>query len=269
MNIELAQNIELPGGFAANPVMIKGQGAPVVYLHGPFGQEWDEFLDDLSSYRRVYAPAHAGAEETEDLEQLDGIPDLLLYYDDLFDRLGLERVDLVGHSFGGMVAAEYAATFRDRVGKLVLIDAMGLWRDDAPVRDHLLVAPDKLVKLLFHDPSKPEVSAKLAMPKERDAMNAAIVHRFGALASTSHFIHPIPERGLKRRLRRIKAETLILWGSQDTLVPPAYAADFAALIPDASVEMVQNAGHLPQIEQRKAVSEQLEKFLGGKSATRH
>ena len=261
MNTDTAQSIELPGGFAANPVLIKGQGAPVVYLHGPFGQEWDEFLDDLSSHRRVYAPAHAGAEETEDLEHLDGIPDLLLYYDDLFDRLGLDRVDLVGHSFGGMVAAEYAATFRDRVGKLVLIDAMGLWRDDVPVQDHLLVAPDKLVKLLFYDPSKPEVAAKLAMPKERDAMNAAIVRRFGALASTSHFIHPIPERGLKRRLRRIKAETLLLWGAQDALVPATYAAEFAALIPKTRVQMIEKAGHVPQIEQRQLVSDHVVKFL--------
>jgi pimeloyl-ACP methyl ester carboxylesterase len=263
MNTELAQNVELPGSFAANPVLIKGQGAPVVYLHGPFGQEWDGFLDDLSLHRRVYAPAHAGAEQTEDLEHLDGIPDLLLYYDDLFDRLGLGRVDLVGHSFGGMVAAEYAACFRDRVGKLVLIDAMGLWRDDAPVEDHLLVAPEKLVKLLFHDPSSPEVVAKLTMPKEREAMNAAIVRRFGALASTSHFIHPIPERGLKRRLRRIKAETLVLWGAQDALVPPVYAAEFGALIPNARIEMIQGSGHVPQIEQRKVVSEHLERFLAG------
>ncbi len=119
-----------------------------------------------------------------------------------------------------------------------------------------------LGNMLFHDPSKPEVAAKLAMPKERDAMNAAIVHRFGALASTSHFIHPIPERGLKRRLRRIKAETLVLWGAQDTLVPPVYAAEFAALIPNARVEMVEKAGHMPQIEQRKVVAAHLEKFLG-------
>ena len=164
MNTQTAQSVELPGGFAANPVIIKGEGAPVVYLHGPFGQEWDGFLDDLAAHRRVYAPAHAGAEETEDLEQLDGLSDLVIYYDDLFDRLGLEQVDLIGHSFGGMVAAEYAATFRDRVRKLVLIDAMGLWHDDAPVADHLLVSPEKLVKLLFNDPSKPEVKAKLAMP---------------------------------------------------------------------------------------------------------
>jgi pimeloyl-ACP methyl ester carboxylesterase len=261
MNMEATQNIEMPAGFAANPVLSKGQGAPVVYLHGPFGQEWDGFLDDLASYRRVYAPAHAGSEQTEDLEQLDGIPDLLLYYDDLFDRLALERVDLIGHSFGGMVAAEYTATFRNRVGKLVLIDAMGLWRDDAPVQDHLLVAPEKLVKLLFHDPSKPEVAAKLAMPKERDAMNAAIVHRFGSLASTSHFIHPIPERGLRKRLRRIKAETLVLWGAQDALVPAAYAAEFGALIPNVRVEMIEKAGHSPQVEQRKVLSGHLERFL--------
>ena len=121
--------------------------------------------------------------------------------------------------------------------------------------------PEKLVKLLFNDPSKPEVKAKLAMPAEREAMNAAIVNRFGALASTSHFIHPIPERGLKRRLRRIKAETLVLWGAQDALVPPSYAAEFVALIPNARAEMIQNAGHVPQVEQRKLVSEHLERFL--------
>jgi pimeloyl-ACP methyl ester carboxylesterase len=262
MNTELAQNIALPGGFATNPVLIKGHWKPLIYLHGPFGQEWDAFLDDLAVHRKVYAPANAGAEDTNDLEHLDGIPDLLLYYDDLFDRLGLERVDLIGHSFGGMVAAEYAATFRDRVNKLVLIDAMGLWRDDAPVQDHLLVAPEKLPKLLFHDPSKPEAAAKLAMPTERDAMNAAIVQRFGALASTSHFIHPIPERGLKRRLRRIKAETLILWGARDALVPPIYAQQFMDLIPDAEAEMIEDAGHVPQVEQRELVSSHVIRFLG-------
>jgi len=105
------------------------------------------------------------------------------------------------------------------------------------------------------------IAAKLAMPSECEAMNAAIVNRFGALASTSHFIHPIPERGLKRRLRRIKAETLVLWGAQDALVPPSYAAEFAALIPDARVEMIQAAGHVPQIEQRQLVSARLAKFL--------
>ena len=94
-------------------------------------------------------------------------------------------------------------------------------------------------------------------------MNAAIVQRFGALASTAHFIHPIPERGLKRRLPRIKAETLVLWGAQDTMVPAIYAAEFKALIPNARVQMIEKAGHVPQIEQRQLVSDHLKTFLAG------
>ena len=261
MNAATSQNVELPGGFAANPVIVKGDGAPVVYLHGTFGQEWDGFLDDLAAASPRLRACACGLRRDRRPPASGYDPDLLLYYDDLFDSLGLERVDLVGHSFGGMVAAEYAATFRDRVGKLVLIDAMGLWRDEAPVEDHLLVSPEKLVKLLFKDPCKPEVAAKLAMPTETAARNEAILRRFGALASTAHFIHPIPERGLARRLRRIKAQTLILWGAQDSLTPPVYANDFAKLIPNARVHMIEKAGHVPQIEQRQVVSEHLIKFL--------
>jgi pimeloyl-ACP methyl ester carboxylesterase len=68
---------------------------------------------------------------------------------------------------------------------------------------------------------------------------------------------------LKRRLRRIKAETLVPWDAQDARVPPAYAAEFPELIPNARVEMIQKAGHLPQVEQRKVVSAHLERFLAG------
>jgi pimeloyl-ACP methyl ester carboxylesterase len=93
-------------------------------------------------------------------------------------------------------------------------------------------------------------------------MDKALVRRFGALASTSHFIHPIPERGLKKRLLRIKAETLILWGAQDALAPSVYANDFASMIPNARVHLIENAGHVPQIEQRELVSEQVRKLLG-------
>jgi len=53
----------------------------------------------------------------------------------------------------------------------------------------------------------------------------------------------------------------VLWGAQDALVPPSYAAEFVALIPNARAEMIQNAGHVPQVEQRKLVSEHLERFL--------
>jgi pimeloyl-ACP methyl ester carboxylesterase len=256
-----ARSVELPGGLAANATLVRGEGAPLVYLHGPFGQEWTAFLDDVAARRRVYAPAHPGAAEPEDLRHLDGIFDLMLYYDDLFAALGLGRIDLVGHSFGGMVAAELAATFPDRVRKLVLIDALGLWRDDAPVADHVMTPPEKQVALFYADPSKPEVAASLALPEDAEQRITTVVERFSALASTSHFVWPIPERGLAKRLRRIKAETLVVWGRQDALVPPVYAGEFAERIPNARILWVDGAGHVPQVEQREIVSRGVIEFL--------
>lgn len=256
------RSIELPGGFSANTVFTRGEGRPVVYLHGPFGQEWNGFLEDLAARHRVYAPAHPGADEPEDLRHLDGIFDLLLYYDDLFETLGLDTVDLVGHSFGGMVAAELAATFPDRVRKLVLIDALGLWRDDAPIGDHVMTTPEKQVGLLYTDPTKPDVAAGLALPEDPAERNRRIVHRFGAVASTSHFIWPIPERGLAKRLRRVKADTLVLWGRQDALAPVVYAQEFAERIAGARVTLIDGAGHVPHVEQRELVSRAVLEFLG-------
>lgn len=255
------QSVEVPGGFAVNTTLTKGAGAPVVFLHGPFGQEWSGFLDDLATHYRVYAPAHPGAAAPEDLQKLDSLWDLMLYYDDVFASLRLDRVDLIGHSFGGMVAAEFAATFPHRVRKLVLIDALGLWRDDAPVGDHVMVPPETQVGLLYHDATRPEIAAGLALPDDPDERRAAIVHRFSAVASTSHFIWPIPERGLAKRLRRVKAETLVLWGKQDTLTPLVYAEEFASRIRGAQVHLIEGAGHVPQVEQREIVAQQVLRFL--------
>ncbi|HKS18848.1 MAG TPA: alpha/beta fold hydrolase [Bradyrhizobium sp.] len=259
-----AVRIAMPGEFAANSVMAEGSGSPVVYLHGPYGQRWDGYLSDLAEGgRRVYAPEHPGAERPEDLMQLDSLSDLVLYYDDLFEALKLKSFDLVGHSFGGMVAAEIAATLRQRVHRLVLIDPLGLWRDDAPVADYLVAPPAELGGLLFHDLDNPEVKKRIAEPEDLAAGQEATVRRMSAIASTTHFVWPIPDRGLSRRLRRIVAPTLVLWGRQDRVVDVSYAKDFAAALPDAKVEVFDGAGHYPQLEQRAAAAKATLDFLRG------
>jgi pimeloyl-ACP methyl ester carboxylesterase len=262
MNDVPVTHVAHPAGFVPNPVLIKGVGKPVIFLHGPFGQEWGGFLDDLATTRKVYAPAHAGSVDLADLETLDGLWDLLLYYDDLFAALGLQKFDLVGHSFGGMVAAEYAATYPDRIDKLVLIDALGLWNDAYPVADHLLSTPPVQAAMRFHDLGNPAVAEKIKAPSEPADVNAALVTRFLALSSTSHFIHPIPDRGLHKRLRRIKAKTLVVWGAEDRLTPRRYADDFVSAIAGSRLEVIADAGHTPHLEQRGLVSERVRAFLG-------
>jgi pimeloyl-ACP methyl ester carboxylesterase len=262
MNAMTIKPVEVAAAFEPNPVMMAGSGAPVVYLHGVFGPEWNGLLDDLAERRRVIAPATVGADEPDELKSIDGILDLVLYYDTLFDRLGLEKVDLIGHSFGGMAAAEYAAVFSHRVGKLVLIDPLGLWRDDKPVADHLYQTPAGQQALLYADPAQAEVVAANAPPEDADAKVTAAVRRMTATAASAHFLWPIPDRGLKKRLPRIKAPTLIVWGEEDRFASPAYAQDFAAGIAGAKVRIIAGAGHTPQVEQRAETSRAVLDFLG-------
>jgi pimeloyl-ACP methyl ester carboxylesterase len=255
------KSIEMGRGLLANPVLVAGDGTPVVFLHGLMGQEWDELQDGLSAKHRVYSPSHVGIQESDELRHFDGMYDLVLYYDELFDKLGVPQFDLVGHSFGGMVAAEFAAAFPARVGKLVLIDPLGLWRDDAPVEDYLLVSPERRAALLFGDPSDAKVKERIALPADEEDRIRVTLDRVSTLAAVSHFLWPIPERGLSKRLHRVRADTLVVWGEQDKLVPSIYAKDFASKIANAHVDTIAGAGHTPQFSQPEKVLSKVSAFL--------
>ena len=98
-------------------VKVAGQGPALVYLHSGYGLVWDDMLDLLARDFTVYAPEHPGtaAGDPDAIKPLEDIWDLTLYYYEMFDQLGLEAPAVVGHSFGGMVAAEIAAL--DKMGK--------------------------------------------------------------------------------------------------------------------------------------------------------
>ena len=251
-------------GLAKNRVYSAGQGKPVVFLHGPFGQDWNPFLSSLAQGRQIFMPETPGADEQNDLLVLLNHWDLLIYYDELFDRLGLDTFDLVGHSFGGMVAAEYAAAFRHRVNKLVLIDPMGLWLDEQPVGDFVNGERDLLNRQLWAngapsdaDPFKPRTDIDPVEATEE------LLRKVMSIAAAANFAHPIPERGLARRLHRIAAPTQIIWGEKDGFVPPVYAELFRAKIPGARVATVADAAHHPHIEQEAATYQLVRDFLDG------
>jgi pimeloyl-ACP methyl ester carboxylesterase len=246
-------------------VKIAGEGPPLVFLHGAFGLTWDAFLEALAQHHTVYAPEHPGTSpgDPDAIKALDDLWDLVLYYDELFDRLGLEVPAVVGHSFGGMVAAEIAATFARRVNRLVLISPLGLWRDDTPVPNVLAMAPDAMAKALFYGPTGPIATQTLALPGDPEAQIDAQIQRTWTLGCVGKFIWPLPDRGLKKRLHRIQAPTLIIWGQQDGLVPPIYAQEFANQITPAQVHILEQAAHMPHLEQLATVSSMVQGFLKG------
>ena len=237
-------------GFEAK-VKVKGSGSPVVYLHTAGGPRWDDFLDALAETHTVYAPDHPGLGDTarESIYGVESLWDLILIYDEILDALGLPSTDVVGSSFGGMVASELAAHRPDRVSKMVLIDPIGLWRDDIPVTQYMLLPQDKLVEVLFTNMQAKQVQEFLTLPEDPQQRAVAMADAVWAMGATGKFVWPIPEKGLEKRMHRITAPTLIIWGKDDGLISSAYAQEFADRIADSRVEIIEGCGHVPQWEQ--------------------
>ena len=244
-------------------VVSKGSGPALVFFHGPWGFTWDAFLDILARDFTVHAPEHPGttAGAPDEIYQLDGLWDLVLCYDELLDALQLDQAVLVGHSFGGMVACEVAAASPRRARRLVLIDPIGFWRDADPVVNWMALEPAEMRRRLFQDPNAEAAARMFGDTDDEKAAAATRVRLAWAMGATGKFIWPIPDKGLKKRIHRVKAPTLLLWGKEDRLVPPVYADEFTRHLPGARLQTVDQAGHAPHLEQTTPVVGVLRDFL--------
>jgi pimeloyl-ACP methyl ester carboxylesterase len=244
-------------------VQIRGEGPPLVYLHSAGGFAWDPFLEELATERTIYAPLVPGTSlaDPDAIDEVRDLWELVLLEQEALVSLGLEGADLIGASFGGMLACEIQATFPGMFGKLVLLDPIGLWDDEEPVANWLLTAPEDLPALLFADPASPKAQAILALPSEDGARADEIALRTWSMGCTAKFVWPVPDRGLERRLHRITAPTLVIWGEQDALVSCAYAQRFAEGIAGARVEILRGCGHVPQVERLEETLVLVQGFL--------
>ena len=168
---------------------------------------------------------------------------------------------VVGTCAKAMPLRKVAATNPASVSKLALINPIGLWRDDAPVMNWMSMSSEQVAEVAFFDPDGPAAKAFTELPEDPDASVDAQLYRVWSLSCTGKFIWPIPDKGLKKRINRITAPTLVIWGEHDKLVSPVYAEEFAKGIAGSRVEMVAEAAHLPHVEQQERVSDVVEAFL--------
>jgi len=169
---------------------------------------------------------------------------------------------LVGHSFGGMVACELAAAVRRRVRRLTLIDPIGFWRDAEPVVNWTMLSPTEMPAYVLRDPTGEAAQRMFGPTEPPEAAAAARVRLMWAMGATSKFIWPIPDKGLKKRIHRVTAPTLLIWGKEDRLVPLVYADEFTRRIPGSRLQTVDGAGHAPQVEQPERVARMVREFIG-------
>lgn len=225
-----------------------GSGEPLLFLHGAGGLAWDPYLDALAERRRVIAPFLPGTSKSNDISQVRDLWDLVLCYYDLLDALRIDRADVVGHSMGGMIACEMAANDPSRVGRLIAIAPAGLFDINDPMPDIFAMRAAELAERVLVDPKSPIAELLGAMPEDVDEQVEVLIQRLGTLSAAAKFLWPIPDKGLIRRLPRIKAPTQIIWGRQDGLIPVGYGETFRNLIPNARLEVLDQASHLVQLE---------------------
>jgi pimeloyl-ACP methyl ester carboxylesterase/mannose-6-phosphate isomerase-like protein (cupin superfamily) len=237
----------VPSAAGAVPVTVteRGQGRPVLLLHGGAGPDSVAGFADLLAARyplRVLTPVHPGFGGSPRPAGLDSVRKLAEVYRDLLGQLGLTGVTVIGSSVGGWVAAELALCAGDRVGSLILVDAVGVASTEHPVADFFSLTLDQVVDLSYADPDAHRIDLS-ALTDEQKAVAAGNRAALQAYGGTS-----MADPGLAARLAGIAAPTLVVWGEADQIATPAYGEQFAAAIPGATFCLVPGAGHLPQIE---------------------
>lgn len=241
-------------------VVRRGSGRPVLLLHGM--QSVDPrapFLDLLGRHAEIVAPSHPGFGHSERPADFETVYDLVHLYLDVLEALPHEKVTLMGLSFGGWLAAEVAVTCSHRLERLVLVDALGIKISDRETPDVLDVfntSPQEVQRRSWHDPARwaPDYNAM--------ADGEIVVRARNWDALCLYGWHPyMYNPQLKRWLARISIPTLVLWGASDGIVKPEYGRAYSALIPGARFQLIEGAGHYPEIEQPEAFVDHVAGFL--------
>jgi pimeloyl-ACP methyl ester carboxylesterase len=246
------------GGIAVETV-IAGTGPPLLFLHGgDYVAQNQHFLDRLAHRFRVIAPRHPGFGATPRPAWFRTVHDIAYLYLDLIERLALDDTLLVGSSFGGWVALELAVRSEARLGRVVLIDSLGVklsGREERDIADIYALPSAEVLGRSFVDPVR--VVPDYAKLDDSELLNITRDREATALYGWRPYMH---DPALVHWLHRITCPTLVLWGEEDGIVAPAYGELLAAALPNARFQGIPGAAHYPQIEQPDKVAAAIEIF---------
>ncbi|MGO4392225.1 alpha/beta fold hydrolase [Variovorax sp. M-6] len=229
----------------------------ILLLHGSDGGDsLADLQQALSREARCLLPRHPGFGGTAAPVWLDNVADLANFYLELIEREGLKKVHLVGVDLGGWIAAEMAVRHSAALASLTLVSALGIHVKDVPVVDVFLRTDEQLIGDTFHSQALAERLAQAPRSGEQDEIaikNKEVTARL-TWQPRGHDPH------LAKWLHRIGVPTLVVWGAQDRILPPAYGEAWAAQVPGAKLVTLADCGHAPQIEKPVELASAIEQF---------
>ena len=237
-----------------------GSGEPLLFLHGAGGvAAWMPFLDQLSDSFDVIVPDHPTYGRSDEPDWVEDVADVAYFYMDFLENNGLENVHVVGQSMGGWIALEMAIRNTSRIKTLTLVGSAGIRIKGQPAADIFILNDEELTRTLLVDEGR--IQALLAMELSEDQQDTLIKNKVATarLGWQPRLFNP----RLRKWMHRIDVPTHIIWGTEDKVIPPSYAAEFQSLISGSKVTMIDKCGHLPNIERTEAFVEAVGGFLKG------
>jgi len=246
-----------------------GSGPEVILLHGLGGDKgnWRMTLPPLAARFHVYAPDQIGFGQSDKPQINYRVATLVDFLNAFYKKVGLSKATLVGNSLGGWVAMDFALQYPDKVSRLVLVDSGGYsfkrTGGVAPTREVMLglnpsslAGTKQLMAIVFHNKafSTDEVAAQVFTEHLRKNDGYTI----------NSFVDSIlrGEDVVDGRLGALKTPTLIVWGRDDTLIPLATGKALAEDIAGSQTVVLDDCGHVPQMECAAPFNDALVKYLG-------
>jgi pimeloyl-ACP methyl ester carboxylesterase len=230
-----AVHLELDGTLVDYRVI--GDGSDVLVLHGLSGswRWWTQVVELLEHRHRLHFVG---------LPRLGRVRagELAPWLGRFLDAAELERVDVVGHSLGGLLATELAAQHPERVRRLVLVAPTGISCERGVLGRSL------------------PLFGELLDVRERLPTIVADAIRTGPV-SLVHGVAYVWERDLREDLHAVTAPTLLLWGDHDRLVPARVADEWQRLLPDSRLVRL-HCGHVPMWSAPQELAASVLAFLG-------
>ncbi len=226
-----------------------GSGEPLLVFHDEIAHPGLlRFHRELAESHTLYLPAHPGFGRTPRLDWVMNMRDLAGWYLMALEELGLESVNAIGFSLGGWLAAEIATMSPRQFKKLALVAPLGIRPPEGYIYDMFLSVAQDCITTAFHDPaSTPEFTELCPNTPPPEQSQGWDVAREEAcrLGWKPYMYYPaLPQ--LLRRLHRLP--TMLVWGQQDGIVPVSAAQVYHEAIPGSRLEILDNCGHLPQVE---------------------
>jgi pimeloyl-ACP methyl ester carboxylesterase len=247
--------VEVAGGKVQ--MLRAGSGRSLFVLHHDVGNPgWLPFCDTLAGSFTVHVPSHPGFGKSERLDWMRSVRDVAILYEWLLSKLSLGPVIAVGLGFGGWIAAEMAMMCHHAISHLVLVNPMGFQPQQGEILDQFLINTIDYVRSGFEQQDK-YIEQYTAEPT-LDQLEQWEINR--EMTSRIAYKPYMYDQTLPQLIRGVSTPTLIVWGTQNRIVPRICGEHYRDAIAGARLETVSGAGHFLEVEEPAELAKMVKDF---------